>query len=31
VLARAPQFVAPEWRWPWQRDEPESESETRQT
>jgi hypothetical protein len=21
VLARAPQFVAPEWRWPWQREE----------
>jgi hypothetical protein len=28
VLARAPQFVAPEWRWPWQREEPETATET---
>jgi hypothetical protein len=28
VLARAPQFVAPELRWPWQREEPETETET---
>jgi hypothetical protein len=27
VLARAPQFVAPEWRWPWQREEPETDTE----
>ena len=28
VLARAPQFVAPEWRWPWQREEAETATET---
>jgi riboflavin transporter FmnP len=25
VLARAPQFVAPEWRWPWQKEQTESQ------